>query len=642
MSAHLQSLQQQVDTLYSNLSSLRNQIDMQGMPPMASSPYSQHTPYQRPMSIGSGGSFAQPGRQLPKHPEFRGPTSAVFNLGVAKSSLQHMGITGGEDGPEEGLTTQDVTPSATPPPMIQPDLPKSLHADKDAIWSLNKDEAVRLIHVWQDEMGTMYPIVDIDRLIRHTHLLFTFMEAARRSGLMEASLPGADAIHDDQTNCLKLIVAIALTLEGSGKSDLGRRLWDCVKASIETISFNPPDVKGLQMLVLAAMYHFHCDDESLAWRLTGNAARMAMELGLHRHETYTTIFSTDAERNAATILFWSIYVLDRRWSFGTGMPFALQDADIDPLLQKPDAPTPYLMAMVAYSQLGSKVWQRVANNDANRAPLSSEEMGYLDYQIMQWHRTLPESLTYIAPGTALNESHLSRSDQRLRINMYCRMNQMRILIYRPVLHSATSISENMREAQQAVEVAKDTIRVVKRMDETTDLYRSQQVMFNYFLVQALAVLFLAVAHAPAQFSSRCRDEFYMALDLVRGMTAHSYVSKRLWKTIRGLKEIGPKLGLNMRNPAVDSADPHSSAAVAMVGLAGNPMDEISLFAGQNGLNDSPNGMANDLTNLFEAAGNYGSGLIGNGYSEVSGNGGEGLASAFGHQDELSKILRDLF
>ena len=263
MNAHIQSLQQQVDTLYSNLSALRNHIDLNGMPPMAASPYNQQGPYQRPMSIGSGGGFAQPpqARALPKHPEFRGPTSAVFNLGVAKSSLQHMGITGGEDGHEEGLTTQDGTPSATPPPMIQPDLPKPLHADKDAIWSLSKDEAVRLIHVWQDEMGTMYPIVEIDRLVRHANLLFTFMEAARRSGLMEASLPGADAIHDDQTNSLKLVVAIALTLEASGKSDLGRRLWDAVKSPIETIGFNPPDVRGLQMLVLAvSIYGRHSID----------------------------------------------------------------------------------------------------------------------------------------------------------------------------------------------------------------------------------------------------------------------------------------------------------------------------------------------------------------------------------------------
>lgn len=243
-------------------------MDMNGMAPIApmtGSPYNQQTPFQRPMSIGSGGGYAQPpARALPKHPEFRGPTSAVFNLGVAKSSLQHMGITQDEDG-EAGLTTQDGTPTGTPPPMIQPDLPKSLHADKDAIWSLSKDEAVRLIHVWQDEMGIMYPVVDIDRLIRHATLLFTFMEAARRSGLMESSMPGADAIHDEQTNNLKLIVAIALTLEGSGKSDLGRRLWDCVKTPIETIGFSPPDVRGLQMLVLAVSQFLSNASERTSW-----------------------------------------------------------------------------------------------------------------------------------------------------------------------------------------------------------------------------------------------------------------------------------------------------------------------------------------------------------------------------------------
>ena len=47
-----------------------------------------------------------------------------------------------------------------------------------------------------------------------------------------------------------------------------------------------------------------------------------------------TLLNTD-ERLQACKLFWSIYVLDRRWSFGTGMPFAIQDADIDPALPEP-------------------------------------------------------------------------------------------------------------------------------------------------------------------------------------------------------------------------------------------------------------------------------------------------------------------
>ena len=83
------------------------------------------------------------------------------------------------------------------------------------------------------------------------------------------------------------------------------------------------------------MYYFHTDDEGLSWRVIGLAARLCIELGLHRSETYDKMFSNEEERTAALMLFWSIYVLDRRWSFGTGMSFAFQDADLDPNLPKP-------------------------------------------------------------------------------------------------------------------------------------------------------------------------------------------------------------------------------------------------------------------------------------------------------------------
>ena len=83
------------------------------------------------------------------------------------------------------------------------------------------------------------------------------------------------------------------------------------------------------------MYHFTRDDEGLAWRVSGLAARHCLELGLHRRDTYATLFPNPEDQAVATRTFWTIYVLDRRWSFGTGMPFALQDADIDSNLPKP-------------------------------------------------------------------------------------------------------------------------------------------------------------------------------------------------------------------------------------------------------------------------------------------------------------------
>lgn len=83
------------------------------------------------------------------------------------------------------------------------------------------------------------------------------------------------------------------------------------------------------------MYYFNRGDEGQAWRLIGVAARSCIEMGLHRRESLLKSFNNEAEYHSATKLFWVVYALDRRWSFGMGMPFALQDADIDPSLPEP-------------------------------------------------------------------------------------------------------------------------------------------------------------------------------------------------------------------------------------------------------------------------------------------------------------------
>ena len=377
----------------------------------------------------------------------------------------------------------------------------------------------------------------------------------------------------------------------------------------------------------------------------------------------------ESERSETILLFWAVVILDRRWSFGTGMPFALQDQDIDPMLPKPDDRSPYLNAMIQYSAIAAKVWRSVnsLSTPGTGAPINTEEMGYLDYQVIQWHRSVPPSLRFEHPAqigrlsTPVGPAQ-SRAGHRLRILLYLRANQLRILIYRPVLHSATSIMQYHEQAQTVVDVAKDSIRVLTHINQTSDLYRTQQVLFNAFLTSALALLFLAVAHTPADFAENVRDEFYMALDLVRGFSKGSWISKRLWKTIRVLKEVGPKLGLTSRDESNENQapkpelDPSRSAAVAMAGLAGHNVDEMALFqptaqgwSTATGASSSPEGMVNDLTSLFEAAGGYQA--IGNG--NMNGNqgadslynapGAGGIdSSAFGGDEGLSNILKELF
>lgn len=100
--------------------------------------------------------------------------------------------------------------------------------------------------------------------------------------------------------------------------------------------------------------------------------------------------------------------------------------------------------------------------------------------------------------------------------------------------STASIAANPQNAWLVVDIAQDTIQVLVHLHATTDIYKRQQNVFNYFLLSALAVIFLAVCHAPEIFSVPCKRTFSDGVELVRGLSRHNIVSKRLWKSIRGM------------------------------------------------------------------------------------------------------------
>ena len=260
-----------------------------------------------------------------------------------------------------------------------------------------------------------------------------------------------------------------------------------------------------------------------------------------------------------------------------------------------------------------KVWVSVASFDNASNEPRKDEINYLDYQIRQWRNSIPDSLRFRNTDNVPETPGMSRGTRRLRVLLYLRGNQLRMQLYRPILYSITSIMENRAHAETVVEIAKDTIRVLTALNQTSNIYQAQQTAFHYFLISALAVLFLAVSHAPAEFNQQVREEFYMALDLVKGCSSRSYISRRLWKAIKGLKEVAPKLGL-VSGPSLEANDPHSSAAVAMAGLAGHQVDEMSLYPQAQALGSMGNSpmsgqqMSHELTNLFEAVGGY-SGVV---------------------------------
>lgn len=73
-------------------------------------------------------------------------------------------------------------------------------------------------------------------------------------------------------------------------------------------------------------------------------------------------------------------------------------------------------------------------------------------------------------------------------------------------------------------------------------------------------LFLEACHGPTYPRESCCSEFYAALDLVEEFSAKSYISRRLWHTIRVLKRLGPKLGVTP--PTADEIEQVRTEAVS--------------------------------------------------------------------------------
>lgn len=238
MNAQIASLQEQVDGLVAALNALRNG---ESFDPMGFA-----RPPDRSMSVHSLNS-ASPYPQTnvaPRQPRFQGPTSSAFGLEVAKTTLQSMGYTEGAD--DSVIMGDDI---ALGSPTTRSAM--AIHPNKDPLWAISQDEAIRLCHVFEEEIGTMYPVLEIEKVIRKTTSLYGFLEAAQRSGLARLDKSSPDAIKDTNTNILKLVLACASTVEGSGQSELGARMFESVREAVDLVIHSGNfDIKDLPLLVL--------------------------------------------------------------------------------------------------------------------------------------------------------------------------------------------------------------------------------------------------------------------------------------------------------------------------------------------------------------------------------------------------------
>jgi hypothetical protein len=260
----------------------------------------------------------------------------AFSLDVANNTINNMGYKGISDDENPHLNEGIGMLSSRP---------------GDPLHEFDKDEMIRLCRLHEEEIGIMYPVLNIQSVISHAMGLATFLESIRQQNPREM-------INDDKTLQLKIIMCCALVVEEHGHSDKAIRLFESMETVLNRkLMAEAADVGTLPILALVAGYRFLSNDEVLAWRVMGHVARLCLELGIHQRTGLMRI-QDEEERKNALVSFWSAYVLDRRWAFATGLPFVVQDEEIDMQLPFPvrTAPAPFAT--------------RIANKIAGRVPIS--------------------------------------------------------------------------------------------------------------------------------------------------------------------------------------------------------------------------------------------------------------------------------
>jgi len=210
--------------------------------------------------------------------------------------------------------------------------------------------------------------------------------------------------------------------------------------------------------------------------------------------------------------------------------------------------------MVGYTRLSGQVCRQTSHLSDKSIPFPADVVDYLDYQVLQWHKQIPPNLKFDSSELQGNPHAEGPNPVSLflRVVLQARMNQLRNLIYRPVLYHYSRISENRGHAQTAVDIARESVQFLSTLNRTTNFVNHQPVFFKHFLISAFAAVLLAVANASADFSHQVRDEFYMALDVFRSLSFKSTTMMRVWKTVKNLETIGSKLGLSRAHETQDN------------------------------------------------------------------------------------------
>lgn len=204
---------------------------------------------------------------------------------------------------------------------------------------------------------------------------------------------------------LMVLVFGAQALEGQGLPgalQIQRRyLRLVVRERFQRLTFTA-SLSNVQALLLLQLYEHNAGERNAAWMLLGQAARMAIALGMHR-ETHDPGLDT-VEQNLRRLVWWTLQQFEMNLSMALGRPSTLELVEVtarvpeEAIMDRNDFPTDYpehYRRLIGISWRAKQLLARTSARYSNEQELlqclavTQEVLGQLD----SWHAQLPPQLS---------------------------------------------------------------------------------------------------------------------------------------------------------------------------------------------------------------------------------------------------------
>ncbi|QPC73303.1 hypothetical protein HYE68_004055 [Fusarium pseudograminearum] len=349
---------------------------------------------------------------------FYGPTCPDYALNVGQLKLRHSlhqrqvqlaSIHEDGDPDEDDVETQNGQFSMSPQNIDKGD-PAMLLAFRSII---SLQEAIQLLYVYQEVVGELHPVVDIDGLVMQTRSWY----ADAGAGVWDVVAASTGAEGYELLLIMNLCLAIALRADSKvGNINTEGLLRDSFQDAVNAKLAAPANsIRHATIIFLKGWYDFFHDMPRSAWRMCGIAGRMLMELGLHNAEVFKHTLKSEAQRTEACTLVSSIVILDRQWSYATGLPIHFHEKSFSSISTS-SVKHPYLKAMLSFILISDRFSEPLSSAAKGEGYNDESSFELMTFQIEQWRKKAVESLGgSFSMAVNLTTKYTSRSRSARRL-----------------------------------------------------------------------------------------------------------------------------------------------------------------------------------------------------------------------------------